>query len=158
MRRLQILFTFGPNTTQQKPFIGLQPQLPASYRLADCESHQITSHLNGLTVKKVKQSPKKSDIQRVQTNYCKFVLGLLKYASSEACAGESGPLPLRNRVQSLAVRYWLCMEQGTPNILLNATFDCAKSEFHLWMQDVRHLLYSNGLGVRLGGSMAKAVQ
>ncbi len=108
--------------------------------------HSFTSHLNVLTVKEAKQGPQKIDIERVQTNYCKFALGLSKYASSEACAGELGRLPLRNRVHSLAVRYWLRVEQGTPNTLLNATFDCAKLEFYPWMQDIRHLLYSNGLG------------
>ncbi len=108
--------------------------------------HSFTSHLNGLTVKEAKQASQKTNMERAQTNYCKFALGLSKYASSEACAGELGLPLLSNRVQSLVVRYWLRMEQGTPNILLNAAFDCAKSEFHLWMQDVRHLLYSNGLG------------
>ncbi len=37
IRRLQILFTFGPNNTA-KAFIGLQPRPLASY--ADCESHE----------------------------------------------------------------------------------------------------------------------
>ncbi len=39
-------------------------------------------NFNGLVIKESKQGPHKTDIERVHTNYCKFALGLSKYASS----------------------------------------------------------------------------
>ncbi len=47
----------------------------------------------------------------------------------------------------MCIRIWaLRLEQGTPGLLVNKAFECAKTEKHQWVQNIRHLLYRNGFG------------
>ncbi len=50
--------------------------------------------------------------------------------------GELGKFPLSHKASVLALAYWLRMEQGTENVLLNKTFNSMKRENHPWLQNV----------------------
>jgi hypothetical protein len=84
--------------------------------------------------------------EKVQTNYCKFALNVNKHASNEACRGELGRYQLSHKIWTLAIKYWLRMEHGSPNLFLNKAYQCAKSENHQWVQSIKCLLYRNGFG------------
>jgi hypothetical protein len=84
--------------------------------------------------------------EKVQTNYCKFALNVSKYAGNEACRGELGRYPLCHKIWTLAIKYWLRMEHGSPNLFLNKAYQCVKTENHQWVQSIKCLLYRNGFG------------
>jgi uncharacterized protein YbaR (Trm112 family) len=59
---------------------------------------------------------------------------------------ELGRHPIHNKVWALAANYWLRLEQGTPNLLVNKAYSEAKRERHQWVQGIRYLLMRNGFG------------
>ena len=46
----------------------------------------------------------------------------------------------------LAVLYWLRLEKGTENTLLNKAFNTMKQENHPWLQNIQYSLWQVGLG------------
>jgi exonuclease III len=90
--------------------------------------------------------PDRHSYQMVHNKYCKFVLNMSKYASSEACRGELGQYPLCNKIWILIIRYWLRLEQGTPNIFVNKAYQVAKENKHPWTQGIKALLDRHGFG------------
>lgn len=99
-----------------------------------------------ISVREVNWDYNEPSYERLHTDFCKFSLGLTKYASTEACRGELGRYPLCNRIQSHMIKYWARMEQTTENLLLNKAFKCAKEEDHRWVQGIRCILKRNGMG------------
>ena len=69
-----------------------------------------------------------------------------KYASNTAVLGELGRFPVINTARSLLIKYWLRLNAGTDNILLNEAYNTCKQENLQWIQCVQHLLYENGFG------------
>ena len=46
----------------------------------------------------------------------------------------------------LCLQFWLRLEIGTDNIILNQVYQCNKEENHYWYQSLKYLLCINGLG------------
>lgn len=84
--------------------------------------------------------------EKVHANFCKFTLGVSKYASTTLSYGELGRFPIEINVISQCVLYWLRMEIGSKNLLLQEAYEECKNENHEWMLSLRHILIKNGLG------------
>ena len=82
---------------------------------------------------------------KVQTNFCKFSLGISKYESNTLALGELGRYPIEQKAARLSILYWLRLEQGTTNELLNHAFIECKNEQHEWIKKVFDFLNTNGL-------------
>ena len=59
---------------------------------------------------------------------------------------QLGRFPIKIRSTVLAILYWLRMEHGTKNLLLNKAFDTMKQENHPWIQNLQYTLWQIGLG------------
>ena len=53
---------------------------------------------------------------------------------------------MSHKVWTHVIRYWLRLEKGTCNEIVNRAWECAREQMHPWAQNVRHLLYRNGFG------------
>lgn len=87
-------------------------------------------------------------ITKVQTKFCKFTLGLSKFASSTAVLRELGQYPIELQAirHSLMYYYRLCNEiSGTSHKLLQNAFECMKATNHPWLENVAYAFSKNGL-------------
>ena len=89
---------------------------------------------------------KELSIEKVQNDFCKKSLNMSKYASNTAIHGELGRFPLSNTARSAIIRYWLRLNAGTKNILLNEAYNMCKRDNMPWFQGVQYLLCENGFG------------
>jgi hypothetical protein len=96
----------------------------------------------------------KIQYEKIQSEFSKYVLNVNKYASSKACRAELGLFPLCNTTWSHAIKYYLRMEFGTGNALLNAAFSCAKVNNHTWFQSIQRLLRIYGFGYVLANPLS----
>ena len=69
-----------------------------------------------------------------------------KFSSNHACRAEHGRFPICFKMWKLCLQYWLRLENGTDNIILNQVYQCNKEENHYWYQSIKYLLCINGLG------------
>ena len=69
-----------------------------------------------------------------------------KFSSNHACRAEHGRFPICFKMWKLCLQYWLRLENGTDNIILNQAYQCNKEENHYWYQSIKYLLCINGLG------------
>ncbi len=107
--------------------MGYYNKHPSTYNITDCED-------------------KKNDIDIAHGKYCKYSLGVSKYTSTTLALGELGIFPISHKAISLGIGYWLRMEQGSENPLLNQAYSEMKSNDHQWVQNVYSLLSKIGLG------------
>ena len=85
--------------------------------------------------------------EKLHTRFCKFTMNVSKYSSNSACRAELGRYPLCYKMWNLSIQYWLRLENGTNNIILNMLINnCVKQEKHDWIQGIQYLLSLNGLG------------
>ena len=75
---------------------------------------------------------------------CKFALGISKYSSTTFTLGELGRFPIESKVILLNIFYWLRLEHGSMNPVLNEAFSTMKSENHQWLKDIQYLLCKIG--------------
>ena len=87
-----------------------------------------------------------SDITKAQLDFCKKSLNLSKYASSCAVRLELGIHTMDAKAHSLAIKYWLRLETGTSNFLLNQAYNESKFMNTQWLQGIQYLLTNNGFG------------
>ena len=60
--------------------------------------------------------------------------------------GELGRYPISNTANAFAVKYWLRMNAGTENTLLNEAYHvCSQNKFE-YIQGIQYLLCENGFG------------
>jgi hypothetical protein len=78
-------------------------------------------------------------------SFTKYSLGVSKYSSNTLSLGEVGKFPLSHKGIALSLAYWLRMEQGTSNILLNKAYNTMKSEGHQWLVNVYCMLCKIGM-------------
>ena len=86
-----------------------------------------------------------NEYEKVHLNYCKFVLGISKYASNLAVLGELGRFPVADKITVSHVLYWLRLEQGTENPILNNAFTESKLESHCFIKSIQYVLSKSGL-------------
>ena len=89
---------------------------------------------------------KESDIEKLHHDFCKKALNVSKYASNAAVEGELGRFPVNNTAKGLAIKYWLRMNSGTNNVLLNEAYKVCIQDNHEWIQGIQYLLHENGFG------------
>ena len=82
--------------------------------------------------------------EKLHTRFCKFTLNVSKY--NYACRAELGRYSLCYKMWNFSIQYWLRLENGTNNIILNNAYNCVKQEKHNWIQIIQYLLSLNGLG------------
>ncbi len=82
----------------------------------------------------------------VQSQFCKYVLGVSKYASTTLSLGELGRYPIAFKALTQTVLYWLRLEQGTDNFLLQRAYQECKTNEYDWFKQIRNFLQINGLG------------
>ncbi len=102
-------------------------QSPASFTIVDAEDNC------------------KSTVDLVYNKYCKYVLGISKYSSSTLALAELGKFPLSHKAISLSIAYWLRMEHGTENTLLNKAYNTMKKEQLPWLENIKCFLSKIGL-------------
>ncbi len=68
------------------------------------------------------------EIDQTHNICCKYTLGISKYTSGTLTLGEIGKFVFSHKASVLAIAYWLRMEQGTENVLLNKEFNSMKRE------------------------------
>ena len=76
----------------------------------------------------------------------KFSLGVSKFESNTLTLGELGRFPVELKAIRQSILYWLRLEQGTENPLLNLAFHDCKFLKMNWLTNIQQLLSSNGLG------------
>ena len=89
---------------------------------------------------------KENVIEKVHHDFCKKSLNISKYASNMAVQTELGRYPVTNSAKSFVIKYWLRLQSGTKNIVLNEAFtECSRNR-HEWTQGIQSLLCENGFG------------
>ena len=73
------------------------------------------------------QQNKTHSIEKVHNDFCKKILGVSKYSSTSAVNSELGRFPILNNALSFAVKYWIRLNSGTSNKILNEAFKVNKS-------------------------------
>ncbi len=81
---------------------------------------------------------KYNDSEVFYNKFCKYTLGISLSASSILILGELGRFPISVRSAVLGIQYWLHLEHGTENIILNHAFQTMKSEKHAWLQNIKY--------------------
>ena len=89
---------------------------------------------------------KEYDIEKVHNDFCKKSLNVSKYASNVAVQGELGRFPISNTAKSVVIKYWLRLNAGTKNVLLNEAYNMCVNSNLGWIQGVQYLLCENGFG------------
>ena len=105
----------------------------------------LRTHHGTFTFRRYK-SEDYSDITKTQLDFCKKSLNISKYSSSCAVRMELGLHTLDAKAHSLAIKYWLRLETGTTNFLLNQAYNEAKFLNTQWLQGIQYLLTNNGFG------------
>jgi potassium voltage-gated channel Eag-related subfamily H protein 8 len=117
-----------------------------NYLDKECFIHDCGEYRDNIVSRDADWECDKIEYQKVHNSFCKFVLNVSKYASTEACRGELGQYPICNKIWTLGVKYWLRLEHGTPNLFVNKAYKCAKEGSHPWVQNIKCLLSRNGFG------------
>jgi hypothetical protein len=120
----------------------------AIVNLKNCKEKEQVLFRNGniLSVKNYDICLDKSIYESVQSQFCKFVTNVSKYASNRAILGELGRTPLYIKILKYCVKYWCRLENGTKNRLLNETYQFAKLNETWWVQGIHNVLRYNGFG------------
>ena len=87
-----------------------------------------------------------SDSEKEYLSFCKSAMNVSKYASNSATCFELGIKPIDNKMHGLAIKYWLRLENGTSNHLLNEAYRENKNGKFEWSQNIMALLFKNGCG------------
>ncbi len=92
------------------------------------------------------ENNKTSEIDTFYNKFCKYALGITKYASNHMTLGELGRFPIMNKCIVNGLLYWWRLAHGSENPLLNYAYKTMCDENHKWLQNIKVLLYSTGLG------------
>ena len=83
--------------------------------------------------------------EKFHTNFCKYVLHVNKYASSQCSLSELGRYPIKNFIYTQIVKYYLRFEHGLENTILANAYTVAKNENHPFYQCTKNILMVNGM-------------
>ena len=84
--------------------------------------------------------------EKVHHDFCKKALNISKYASNIAVKSELGRYPVSHVANSLAIKYWLRLNAGTANTLLNEAYYVCHQNKYDFEQGIQHMLCKNGFG------------
>ena len=71
-------------------------------------------------------------------------LNVTKFSSTTAVTGELGRYPIIHNAWGQSIKYWLRLNAGTKNYLLNEAYSLVLDEKHDWIQSIQYLLCKNG--------------
>ena len=77
--------------------------------------------------------------EKLHQYFCKRSLNISKYASNTAVSTELGRFPITHQAWRQSMKYWVRLESGTGNKLLNGAFYQTKRDSHEWIQSVEHM-------------------
>ena len=103
---------------------------------SDCSSYKFTNFEN----------TSYSDIAKMHMDFCKKALNVSKFCSNTAVYTEMGVFPLEHQAQSLTIKYWLRLVNGTENVLLNECYNDSLNMNSDWLDGLNSLLNINGFG------------
>ena len=104
-------------------------------RLANHSGYQISNFVEN-----------ENEIEKIHHDFCKKSLNISKYASNTAVQGELGRMPIVSIARGLAIKYWLRLNSGTENRLLNESYKICVQNNHDWIQSIQSMLCENGFG------------
>lgn len=104
------------------------------------------STYNYIKCRNADQSYSNYEIEKVHTKFCKQTLNLRKNCSNLAVLAELGRYPVIYKNWALSIKYWLRLEKGSENLILNSAYKLAKSEQHEFCQSIQALLSQHGFG------------
>ena len=85
-----------------------------------------------------------TEVEKLHNYFCKRTLNVSKYASTNAVSAELGRMLITHKAWGLVKKYWLRLENGTRNKLLNEAYATAKRNYIDWIQSVQCMLCRNG--------------
>jgi len=88
----------------------------------------------------------KNNYEGVHSNYCKYVIGVSKFASTTAVMKELNRFPIQLQAYINEISYWHRLQANSINPLLHAAFRICKDDNHPFIQNISYLLKSNGMG------------
>jgi len=88
----------------------------------------------------------KNNYEGVHSNYCKYVIGVAKFASTTAVMKELNRFPIQLQAYINEISYWHRLQANPINPLLHAAFRICKDDNHPFIQNISYLLKSNGMG------------
>ena len=78
----------------------------------------------------------------------KWLLGVNKYCSNNACWAETGKFPIKIEAQYRSFKFWLTLTKHPKQKLSQVVYNDMKSRMNkeLWSQKIKHVLDQIGLG------------
>ena len=87
-----------------------------------------------------------SPLEKVHHDFCKKSLNMSKFTSNTAVVAELGRYPVSNTAKASCIKYWLRINAGTKNRLLNEAYSVCVENRHDYFQGIQYLLQENGFG------------
>ena len=88
------------------------------------------------------------DVERIQTDFCKFVLGVGRSTSSAVALRECGRLPIAVHYHKRVIKYWLELIKSDHDTLIYKYYQLQlsmdKKNRPCWATEVKNLLFRNG--------------
>ena len=90
----------------------------------------------------------KDPAELVQIKFLKWLLGVNKYWSNNACRAETGRFPMKIEAQYRNFKFWLTLTKHLKHKLSQAVYNDVKSRMNkeLWSQKIKRVLDQIGLG------------
>ena len=90
----------------------------------------------------------KDPAELVQIKFLKWLLGVNKYCSNNACRAETGRFPMKIEAQHRNFKFWLTLTKHPKHKLSQVVYNDMKSRMNkeLWSQKVKRVLDQIGLG------------
>ena len=90
----------------------------------------------------------KDPAELVQIKFLKWLLGVNKYCSNNACRAETGRFPIKIEAQYLHFKFWITLTKHPKHKLSQVVYNDMKSRMNkeLWSQNIKRVLDQIGLG------------
>ena len=90
----------------------------------------------------------KDPAELVQIKFLKWLLGVNKYCSNNACRAETGRFPMKIEAQYRNFKFWLTLTKHPKHKLSQVAYNDVKSRMNkeLWSQKIKRVLDQIGLG------------
>ena len=87
---------------------------------------------------------KRSSHQMVHKHFPNKSLYISKRASNMCIYKELKRCPVTHRAWTMAIKYWMWLNSGIENFLLNEAYKMSQAENHQWLQSIHYLLNIHG--------------
>lgn len=128
--------------------VGKKSNLPRKVLLelkSVSDKNQLLFNQSVLNITNFDTKDENKTTDKNATNFYKFLLDQSKFASSLACMSELGRYPTYIKAWTLAVKYWVRLEKGTKNVLLNLAYEEERVRKNWWYSSLEMILQENGM-------------